>query len=954
MPGVTCAATYTVTNTNNSGAGSLRQAILDANARNGKDKIVFFSGLSGTITFDDVDNEIRITDDVIIEGPALNQDGNPQITIDADRKSRIFLIDDGIRSVEPYTYYLTDWATKKPDPTNAQLNEVYPGETEIDGWISNVKTNAHDAGDIDVQISRLRFFQGAPDTSSDGGAIANRERLTIDSCVFELNEASRDGGAIVNGRIIVEIKHSSFIQNKSISWGGVILNRGLIGTISHSLFRSNEGLFGAVYTSRSESLTLKIAYSHFNLNQTPNAGGALFVPKSLSSHIGIIKKSVFSENSAGSNGGAIYLKGVNDEFASIWYILDSKFHKNTAAHSGGAINLNGTADIRMIAGSTFNENSTTAGNGGAISNNKRIREITNSTFHGNTAPAGNGGAIWTAATNHAYTLIKFTTITNNRAGNEGGGIYFLETVNRWGQPNRQNSFVAMQNSILANNTAGVSGTDNCKIVNLIRDEPRNLDANNYSDDNSCNFDSSGGQDGATLDLAEELADHGGSTTTLALFGGPAVAGARLRDCVTTPIDQRGKPRPGHLERCDAGAYEKNPTAHDALANQTCEDGKFYVISNPADLHDSVNYPERSLVVVGGLTPREKLKIRTRCALYLYPGITLSGKKVNIEAWSGVHALHGGDVPKSPFVVYDSGSMKFRYAKEEDASEEAANPKVITAGGQHPVADPPKHTDNAGNALNAVTVETNDIVPKRYFAKDVRITSWKGDVRIGQGASLSATNKLYLYAGGYFGCPDPEEDEPPNPSLQIDRDVTMESGGSSVLLASGDVTISRKNTGQTKLGNPNEPRDLTLYSACGDVRIDQDVSVSAVNMTTHAYKGVDIGGGKALIDVTADLSLVSTGKIEVEGRYSGHAESVVIVRTRDYSSGVSGYVKVGGSALLSSENKVVIEANAGIESVSGNFVLEGETCELQDNWNADTLIVDPDYQTYCDSWKVPSP
>src|ERR1043166_3441296 len=41
------AATFTVTNTNDSGPGSLRQAILDANAASGTDSIVFSIGSGG-------------------------------------------------------------------------------------------------------------------------------------------------------------------------------------------------------------------------------------------------------------------------------------------------------------------------------------------------------------------------------------------------------------------------------------------------------------------------------------------------------------------------------------------------------------------------------------------------------------------------------------------------------------------------------------------------------------------------------------------------------------------------------------------------------------------------------------------------------------------------------------------------------------------------------------------
>jgi hypothetical protein len=44
------AATFTVSTTADSGAGSLRQAITDANAAAGADTIVFAAGANGTIT----------------------------------------------------------------------------------------------------------------------------------------------------------------------------------------------------------------------------------------------------------------------------------------------------------------------------------------------------------------------------------------------------------------------------------------------------------------------------------------------------------------------------------------------------------------------------------------------------------------------------------------------------------------------------------------------------------------------------------------------------------------------------------------------------------------------------------------------------------------------------------------------------------------------------------------
>ena len=43
-------ATFTVLNSDDAGAGSLRQAVLDANTTSGADTVVFEASLSGTIT----------------------------------------------------------------------------------------------------------------------------------------------------------------------------------------------------------------------------------------------------------------------------------------------------------------------------------------------------------------------------------------------------------------------------------------------------------------------------------------------------------------------------------------------------------------------------------------------------------------------------------------------------------------------------------------------------------------------------------------------------------------------------------------------------------------------------------------------------------------------------------------------------------------------------------------
>src|SRR5262249_47440078 len=79
-------ATFTVTNLNDAGPGSLRQALADADAP-GADTIVFQPGLSGTIT---LSRQLFVNDSVTITGP-----GAGVLTISGNNHSRIFQIDNG-------------------------------------------------------------------------------------------------------------------------------------------------------------------------------------------------------------------------------------------------------------------------------------------------------------------------------------------------------------------------------------------------------------------------------------------------------------------------------------------------------------------------------------------------------------------------------------------------------------------------------------------------------------------------------------------------------------------------------------------------------------------------------------------------------------------------------------------------------------------------------------------
>src|SRR5688572_2830943 len=79
------AAAFEVTNTAGSGPGSLRQAILDANAAAGADSISFAPGVGGTIELGGT--QLSIAGDLDIAGP-----GAGALTVSGQELSRVFFV----------------------------------------------------------------------------------------------------------------------------------------------------------------------------------------------------------------------------------------------------------------------------------------------------------------------------------------------------------------------------------------------------------------------------------------------------------------------------------------------------------------------------------------------------------------------------------------------------------------------------------------------------------------------------------------------------------------------------------------------------------------------------------------------------------------------------------------------------------------------------------------------
>src|SRR5262245_31066196 len=88
----TVPSTFTVLNLSDGGDGSLRQAVLDANALPGADDIRFADGLQRTIAL--TGGQLDVTDDLEIRGP-----GAELVAVSGTDASRVFEIGTGVAAI---------------------------------------------------------------------------------------------------------------------------------------------------------------------------------------------------------------------------------------------------------------------------------------------------------------------------------------------------------------------------------------------------------------------------------------------------------------------------------------------------------------------------------------------------------------------------------------------------------------------------------------------------------------------------------------------------------------------------------------------------------------------------------------------------------------------------------------------------------------------------------------
>lgn len=221
------AASYTVTNTNNSGAGSLRQAIIDANSSAGDDSISFaIPANDPNCTAEGVCTITLISGQLAVNSTStagrlmiINSTGASNLKISGNNASRIFFVNTGGDLALNGITIMNGFALDTGGIYN--LGAITLINTTVTG---NFATNI-----------------GGESFRGSGGGIYNRGTAQVISSTVSRNTSVNNGGGIYNGggAAILTITNSTISDNKALGVGGGIGNISGTVTLTNSTVSGN-------------------------------------------------------------------------------------------------------------------------------------------------------------------------------------------------------------------------------------------------------------------------------------------------------------------------------------------------------------------------------------------------------------------------------------------------------------------------------------------------------------------------------------------------------------------------------------------------------------------------------------------------------------------------------------------------------------------------------------------
>jgi predicted outer membrane repeat protein len=370
--------TITVTTNADDGAGSLRQAIVDAVDGD----VINFDPAITSITFNSTLNlgDKTLTIDgggnVILHREVLALDSFRLVTITGVLDKEVTL-----------TRLTIENGFSKDHGGGLSADNSTGGKTILDNLIFKNNTAVNNGGGAYVVgfapygnvINNCEFVgnKALHITLGRGGALFPKN-ATITGSTFIENECGDSGGAIFSDNDVA-IYDSEFIGNATVDdAGGAIRLQGNNGYVRNSTFESNfaKRTAGAIFMAKGNIYDCTFINNSsdgdaggvfangvsnmyncvFIGNSTPTNGGGLYVDDD-----GLVQNCIITNNTSGSNGGGAYLRGgkpgnligsviannVADSIGGGVYIgkgnvINSTITKNFAGKNGGALSGDGS------------------------------------------------------------------------------------------------------------------------------------------------------------------------------------------------------------------------------------------------------------------------------------------------------------------------------------------------------------------------------------------------------------------------------------------------------------------------------------------------------------------------------------------------------------------------------------------------------------------------------------
>jgi len=265
--------------------------------------------------------------------------------------------------------------------------EIGNPEVHTDNTYHVVRADGVDASAVldGFIIEHGNTYWSDPDVRGGGIYCLNNASPVFRDIILRHNYSERDGAGMYNNSSAPSLYNVTFENNTAEALGGGMSNR-----------LSNPIIVGATFSGNHAGY-----------------GGGMYNDGSNPS----IQAAVFEDNTASLNGG-----GLSNWFTSSPYLKGVDFVNNSSGTYGGAImNYNSSPIMEEV---LISDNTSAEGGGmysWGVSGGMSDPKMKNVTFEFNTATAGDGGALYNKFSNPT---LKFVTIHANQSVTRyGGGIY---------------------------------------------------------------------------------------------------------------------------------------------------------------------------------------------------------------------------------------------------------------------------------------------------------------------------------------------------------------------------------------------------------------------------------------------------------------------------------------------------------------------------------------------------